>query len=101
MKYEYDKELKCRVGEAETVLEAVETLEDFLCCDFGQKDWSLKFLHTHFKICKDEIKKIQTGGNKMEEEGVKKYKEKVKEVINKYIGNDFYKEKILKELGLK
>ena len=35
-----------------------------------------------------------------EEEGVKKYKEKVKEVINKYIGNDYYKEKILKELGL-
>ena len=60
MKYKYDKKLKTYIGDAETVLEAVETLEEFLIADFGQKDWSPKFLKKHFKICKDEIKKIQS-----------------------------------------
>jgi len=59
MKYKYDKLLKVEVGEAETVLEAVETLEEFLVADFGQKDWSQEFLRTHFQICKTDIKRIQ------------------------------------------
>ena len=46
-----------------TVMEAVETLEEFLISDFGQK-WSKKFLKTHFKICKKDIKRIQKDKDK-------------------------------------
>ncbi len=47
-----------KTGKPETILESVECLEEFLIADFGQK-WDIKFLRTHFKICKDEIKKLQ------------------------------------------
>jgi hypothetical protein len=45
------------MAEPETALEAVEQLEEFLIADFGQKDWSRKFLKKHFAICKRYIKK--------------------------------------------
>jgi len=43
----------------ETSLEAVEQLEDFMIADWGQPDWDITFLKTHFKICKDAIKRIE------------------------------------------
>ena len=48
----------------ETVFEAVEHLEEFLIADFGQTDWSEKFLKDHFRICKDEIKRIENDAKK-------------------------------------
>ena len=62
MKKRYDKELDIYIEEPETVLEAVDELEEFLCTEFGANDWSVKFLHIHFKICKDEIKRMESGG---------------------------------------
>ena len=55
MKEIYNKELDCYMLEPETPLEAVESLEEFLCTDFGQKDWSVKFLRKYFQICKKRI----------------------------------------------
>ena len=59
MKTTKDKETGFELSVAETPLEAVEELEDFLIADFGQKDWNEQFLARHFKICKDRIKKLQ------------------------------------------
>jgi hypothetical protein len=59
MKPVYNKELKACTLIPETAMEAVEQLEEFLIADFGQTDWSPKFLAMHFKICKDQITKIQ------------------------------------------
>ena len=42
----------------ETVIQSIELLEEFLCTDLGQKNWSIKFLKKHFAICKGEIRKI-------------------------------------------
>ena len=58
MKYVYDEKTKVSVGEPETVMEAVESLEEFLIDDFGQKDWSTEFIKSHFKICKTDIERI-------------------------------------------
>ena len=43
----------------ETPLEAVEQLEEFMLADLGQPDWDIKFLKSHFKICKDQLKRIE------------------------------------------
>lgn len=59
MKEVYDKRLKMWMINPTTPLEAVEHLEEFLCADFGAGDWSVKFLHNHFKICKNQIKKMK------------------------------------------
>ena len=58
-----DKSIKICI-KPKTVLEAVESLEEFLVADFGQKDWSPKFLKSHFDICKKQIKEIQSLGKK-------------------------------------
>ena len=58
MKYKKDKKLGVIIAQPQTVLEAVEMLEEFLCADFGQKDWSIKFLKEHFSILKDHIRII-------------------------------------------
>ena len=59
MKEVFNEELGVWGFEPETALEAVQQLEDFLVSDFGQPDWSIKFLVDHFKICKDTIKKVE------------------------------------------
>lgn len=59
MKKYYNKKLDINSFEPETPLESIESLEEFLIADFGQKDWSPTFLRNHFKICKDEIEKIE------------------------------------------
>jgi hypothetical protein len=66
MKKRYVKEIKAWTMLPETVLEAVEELEEFLCADFGAGDWSPKFLTAHFKICKDQIKKIEAARQRKE-----------------------------------
>lgn len=52
---------KFEVTKPKTIMEAVESLEEFLVCDFGANDWSTDFLRTHFKLCKDMIIELQTG----------------------------------------
>ena len=32
------------------ITQELDSLECFLCADFGQKDWSIRFLHKHFDI---------------------------------------------------
>ena len=34
----------------EKIENCLDNLEMFLCADFGQKDWSVKFLHKHFEL---------------------------------------------------
>ena len=57
MKEIYDKELNCGKIIPETPLESVELLEEWLMADFGQK-WTIPMLKAHFRICKNEIKKM-------------------------------------------
>lgn len=63
----YNKETKFWELIPETPLEEVESLEHFFECDLWyakHAEWKteadmLKYLHAHFKICKDGIKRIQ------------------------------------------
>lgn len=64
MKEVYNKKFKAYESHPETCLESVEQLEEFLCADFGARDWSPKFLKRSFKICKDEIKKFHKRGKR-------------------------------------
>lgn len=51
------KKMDISYYEPKTVMESIESLEEFLIADFGQP-WSVEFLKTHFNICKKEIRKI-------------------------------------------
>jgi len=49
--------MSIKIYEPKSVIESIECLEEFLIADFGQP-WSVKFLKTHFAICKKEVKKL-------------------------------------------
>lgn len=53
------EELQAHSLRPKTILAVVGDLEQFLVADFGQNDWSPDFIKTHFKICKDSVKRIQ------------------------------------------
>jgi archaellum component FlaC len=59
MKEFYDKKLGCYVTVPETILEAINELENFFIADFGQKDWSINSIKKHFMICMNQIKEIE------------------------------------------
>ena len=48
---------KIKIKKPKTCIEAVKNLEEFLCVDFGSR-WTIEFIRTHFRICKNQIKKI-------------------------------------------
>ena len=70
MKYIKSKELKgCYSAIPDTALEAVESLELFFNADIWYAkgaEWKtetecIKYMESHFKICKDQIKAIVSG----------------------------------------
>lgn len=70
MKTKYNKKLGVYYCIPETPLEAVEELEEFFIADMWyakHAEWKkendmLKYLHAHFKICKEQIKRIMKNG---------------------------------------
>lgn len=66
MKTGYNKEARCQMVVPETPLEAVEHLEEFFEVDMWyakDNEWKTeedmdKYLKVHFKVCKDEIKRL-------------------------------------------
>ena len=71
MKLKHNKKLGIDVAESEAPLEAIETLQQFFECDMWYAkgaEWKtekkmLKYLKGHFKICKDNIKKMIEEGH--------------------------------------
>lgn len=67
MKSVYNKKLGATEVYPETVMEAVEMLQEFFEADMWHAkdaEWTseeamINYLRAHFKNCKDEIKKIQ------------------------------------------
>ena len=66
MKVKFDKKLGVDILQPESVLEAVEHLEEFFKVDMWyakHSEWKteknmLKYLTTHFNICKKDIKRL-------------------------------------------
>jgi len=60
--------MKARISKPKTILEAIKDLQVFFEEDMWyakENEWKteedmLKYLKGHFKICKDQIKRIQT-----------------------------------------
>ena len=97
MKKVYNKELGLTEIVPETPLEAVEQLEEFLISDWGQSDWSPKFLADHFDICKNLIKNIQKGGKNMQNIQTK-FEKTTKKVIDTWVdGEGRFHKKIVVE----